>query len=61
MIDYAMPCMKAEKSLKDAHNAVIEGKLDLAMEHTLAAITETRMMLHSINFMKEKQDAIDLR
>jgi len=27
VIDYAMPCMMAEKALKDLHNAVLDQKL----------------------------------
>ena len=31
IVDYAKPCMDAEKALKDAHDAVLNGKLELAM------------------------------
>ena len=61
IIDYAMPCMMAEKALKAVHDAVLENNLALAMEHALAATAETRLLFHSLKFMKEKQDDIDLR
>lgn len=61
VIDYAMPCMMAEKALKAVHDAVLDGRLDLAMEHALAATAESRLLFHSLKFMKEKQDDIDLR
>ena len=55
MIDYAYPCMMAEKALKDAHEAVLENNLDAAIEQTTQAIVETRLMLRSLQIMKEKQ------
>jgi hypothetical protein len=61
VIDYAMPCMMAERALKAAHSAVLDGKLDTAMDHALQAIADSRLMYHSLKVMKEKQDAIDLR
>jgi len=54
MIDYAYPCMMAEKALKDAHNAVIEGRLDEAIQHTYAALVETKIMLNSLKDMREQ-------
>lgn len=61
IIDYAMPCMKAEKALKTVHDAVLEGNLAFAMEHALAATAETRLLFHSLKFMKEKQDDFNVR
>jgi hypothetical protein len=54
IVDYAYPCMMAEKALKDAHNAVLERNLDEAIEQTIEALTQTRMMLVSLKHMKEK-------
>jgi hypothetical protein len=53
--DYAKPCMDAEKALKDAHDAVLDGKLDLAMTHTMDAIIAARLMYGALRLMKEKQ------
>jgi hypothetical protein len=52
--DYAKPCMDAEKALKDAHDAVLDGKLDLAMTHTMDAIIAARLMYGALRLMKEK-------
>ena len=54
MIDYAYPCMMAEKALKDAHNAVIEGRLDEAIQRTYTALVETKIMLNSLKDMREQ-------
>lgn len=53
--DYARPCMDAEKALKDAHDAVLDGKLDLAMTHIMDAIIAARLMYGALRLMKEKQ------
>jgi hypothetical protein len=55
IVDYAMPCMMAEKALKQAHDAVLDNDLDAAIEHTLEAIVEARLMLGSLKVMKEAQ------
>ena len=54
MIDYAYPCMMAERALKDAHNAVIEGRLDEAIQRTYTALVETKIMLNSLKDMREQ-------
>lgn len=54
MIDYAYPCMMAEKALKDLHNAMLEGKYDDALESALLALTEMKMTIHAIKDMQEK-------
>ena len=55
IVDYAYPCMMAEKALKEAHEAVLKNNFDGAIEHTLQAIVEARLMLNSLKIMKEKQ------
>ena len=55
IVDYAKPCMDAEKALKDAHDAVLNGKLDLAMTRTMDAVISARLMYGSLRDMKEKQ------
>jgi hypothetical protein len=56
LIDYAKPCMDAEKALKDAYGAVLNGKLDLAMTHTMDAIIAARLMYGALRLMKEKNE-----
>lgn len=55
MIDYAYPCMMAEKALKDLHNAAIEGRLEDAKEHALTAIAEARLTYQALVAMSERQ------
>lgn len=55
IIDYAKPCMDAEKALRDAHNAVLEQNLDLAMTKTMDAVISARLMYSALRHMKEKQ------
>ena len=55
IVDYARPCMDAEKALKDAHNAVLENNLDLALTKTMDAVISARLMYSSLRHMKEKQ------
>jgi len=55
IIDYAKPCIDAEKALRDAHNAVLENNLDLALTKTMDAVISARLMYSSLRHMKEKQ------
>jgi hypothetical protein len=55
MVDYAYPCMMAERALKDAHDAMLDRGYDEAIEHTLKAMTEVKLMLNAIKEMKENQ------
>ena len=56
IVDYAKPCMDAEKALKDAHDAVLDGKLEQAMTHTMDAIIAARLMYGALRHMKEKNE-----
>ena len=58
IIDYAYPCMMAERGLKKAHDAMLENDYDTAIEHTVAAIAEVKMMYNSIKIMQEKNNAL---
>jgi len=57
VVNYALPCMLAETALKDAHNAALDGDLVKAMDYTIQAIAESKIMLNSLIIMKEKEDA----
>jgi len=54
IVDYAKPCMDAEKALKDAHDAVLNGKFDEAMTKTMDALVSVRLMQGALRHMKEK-------
>ena len=55
MIDYAYPCMMAEKALKEAHHAMLENNHDEALEAGLKALAETKLMINAIKDMKENK------
>jgi hypothetical protein len=56
IIDYAKPCMDAEKALRDAHEAVLEQNLDLAMTKVMDAVICARLMYGALRHMKEKNE-----
>lgn len=58
LIDYALPCMAAERELRDLHNYALEGKYEQAMQAALAASAEARLTYHALVHMKEKRDAL---
>ena len=55
IVDYAKPCMDAEKALKDAHDAVLNGNMELAMTKAMDAVICARLMYGALRHMKEKQ------
>ena len=55
MVDYAYPCMMAERALKDAHDAMLDRGYDEAIEHTFKALAEVKLMLNAIKEMKENK------
>jgi len=55
IVDYAYPCMMAERALKDAHDSMLDREYDKAIEHTLEAMAEVKLMLNAIKEMKENQ------
>jgi hypothetical protein len=54
LIDYAAPCMKAERALKDLHDAMLERKYEQAIEAALQALVETKLTLNAIKHEQEK-------
>ncbi len=54
VIDYAYPCMMAEKALKNLHNAMLEGNYDEALEQALEAMAQVRLTANAIKDMQEK-------
>jgi hypothetical protein len=53
IIDYALPCMNAERALKDAHNAFLDQDLDKALTCTMEAIVNTRLMYAAFRHAKD--------
>lgn len=58
LIDYANPCMMAEQELKSVHMAMLNNGYDAALDHAVKAVAEIRLMMHSINHMKEKDHGL---
>jgi hypothetical protein len=54
VVDYAAPCMKAERALKDLHDAMLERKYEQAIEAALQALVETKLTLNAIKHEQEK-------
>lgn len=54
MVDYAYPCMMAEKALKELHSAMLNRDFGKAKEAALTAMVETKLALTAINDMEEK-------
>ena len=54
MIDYAYPCMMAEKALKELHDAMLHRDFARAREAALLAMAETKLTLNAINEMESK-------
>ena len=48
--------MEAEKALKDAHDAVLDGKFDEAMTKTMDALVSVRLMYGALRHMKERDE-----
>lgn len=57
VLDYAYPCMKAERGLKNLHEAAIDRRLDAAIECGLLALADIKLTINALKDMKEKEDA----
>lgn len=55
LIDYAHPCMMAERALKDLHDAMLMKKYDEAIEHGLRALAEVKLTINSIKHVQEQE------
>lgn len=58
VIDYAYPCMMAEKAMKDLHNAMLAKDYDRAIFEAHTALVEMKMTLNSIVLMQEQDHAL---
>ena len=54
IIDYAYPCMMAEKALKEMHDAMLHRDFARAKEAALLAMVETKLALTAISEMESK-------
>lgn len=53
IVDYAYPCMMAEKALKELHQAMLSGDVDAALEYALVAMAEAKLTYNAIRATKE--------
>ena len=58
IVDYAMPCMMAERSLKKAHDCVLARKYDEAITAATQAAAECRLLVVTLKEMKEREGAV---
>ena len=56
IIDYAYPCMMAERALHEVHKSMLRGDYETALEEANIALVETRIMINSIKDMRENAD-----
>ena len=54
MVDYAYPCMMAEKALKELHDAMMHRDFKRGKKAALLARGETKLALTASNDMEEK-------
>jgi len=55
IVDYAYPCMMAEKALRELHNAMLQNDHEAALEHALQAMVEVKLTYNSIQHMKDSK------
>ena len=58
LIDYAGPCMAAERALRDLHERMLEGKYEEALVAALETATQARLTYNAIVHMKEQRNAV---
>jgi hypothetical protein len=54
LVDYAYPCMMAEKALKNLHAKMLEGKYDEAVTAGIEALADVRLTIQAIRDMQER-------
>lgn len=57
LIDYAMPCMKAEKELKELHEQMLRKNYTFALQHAKNAMAECKLIQNAIKHTMEQEDA----
>jgi hypothetical protein len=54
LIDYAAPCIQAERALRDLHEAMLMRNYEQAIHFALQALVETKLTLNAIKHEQEK-------
>lgn len=55
VVDYAYPCMMAEKALRNLHAKMLEGKYDEAVTAGIEALADVRLTIQAIKDMQERR------
>jgi hypothetical protein len=58
IIDYALPCMMAEKDLKQVHELMLANNHHEAINKCRDALFRIEELIRSIQFMKDKEENI---
>jgi hypothetical protein len=56
--DYAMPMMRIENFLRQMHNHLLDREMPQAQELSIQLVAEARVLQHTLNLMKEQEDAL---
>ena len=56
--DYAMPMMRIEIFLRQMHNHLLDREMPQAQELSIQLVAEARVLQHTLNLMKEQEDAL---
>ena len=54
VVDYAYPCMMAEKALKKLHNAMLENDYEAAIAAAMEAYADVKLTLNAVKDMQIK-------
>ena len=57
IIDYAYPCMMAEKALRITHDAMLRGDFDTALAALTQVMVEAKIAINTVKEMKGKTNA----
>ena len=56
IVDYASPCMKVERSVKNLHEAALGRDFDKAIEMGLLALADLKLTVNALKLMKENDE-----
>jgi hypothetical protein len=58
IVDYAYPCMMAEKGLRKVHDAMLRSDFEAAIEAAIQALVDTKLMVNAIKDMKDMNEKL---
>lgn len=54
VVDYAYPCLRAEKALRKLHESVLANDYEAAIEAGLEALAEAKLTVNALRDMQER-------